>query len=122
MAVPRLRGEIEFITIADILYIEADASTTIFNCLDQKFHSSKPFGYYSSLLLQHESFMQISRSCLLNKDLVKKYQPNDRIIRLLNGEELKVSHRYKTYVRNNIDSNQETLMNKAISGLKRLFD
>ena len=88
------KGIIEFVPIHKILYMEADQTICrIFLSDDSKFNSSKHFGYYLDLLADHPSFIQSSKSHLVNMNHIKQYNHRERTINFENGSHLIASFR-----------------------------
>jgi len=89
------KGVIEFVDLADIMYLAADENTCmVFQQSGSPLHSIKHLGYYLELLSGNSEFIQISKSCLVNATHVKRYDHRAKELSLKNGHALVASHRF----------------------------
>jgi two-component system LytT family response regulator len=90
-----IKGVIEFVDLAEILYFEADENTCkVFQYTAPSLHSTKHLGYYIDLLSGNSEFAQISKSCLVNVAHVKRYDHRSKELALKTGQVLVASHRF----------------------------
>lgn len=93
LAVHQPGGLIEFISIDQVQYLEADGSMTRFMMLDGRLmRATRAIGQYTKLLQQH-NFFPISHSTLLNLDQLKQYDHAEKALTLLSGRVLYASRR-----------------------------
>jgi two-component system, LytTR family, response regulator len=60
------------VNIENILYLEADTSSTIIVTNDNKYKISKRLAYYENILLAHDNFVRIHKSYIVNADKIIK--------------------------------------------------
>jgi len=95
IAINLSRGILEFTELKEIVYIEADKNMSKVKLLSgQTLRSVKHLGHYLELLHAHWEFIQISKSCLVNKNHLKQYNQRNKTLVLNNGESLVASHRF----------------------------
>ena len=117
ISVTRAKGVIEIIDIDEIHYFKADKNTCILYLTNnKKLHSVKTFAYYLELFNNHPDFMQISRSHLVNKNKVKRYNHRNKELLLGNAERLVVSHRMSNMVKEVLSNS-----NSSFGSLKEIF-
>lgn len=121
LAVVKPKGIIKYIQLKDLLFIQADKSTSIFQTIGEKIYSTRHMGYYTDLLTGNSNIVQINRSCLVNMDLIQTYNPKTRIIKLQDGIELSVSHRYNKKFKHMVDRLQKRPIEDALRKIKDLF-
>jgi two-component system LytT family response regulator len=89
------RGILEFTELKEILYFEADQNMSKVKLVSgQTLRSVKHLGHYLELLYGHQEFIQISKSCLVNRVHLKQYNQRNKTLTLNNGESLIASHRF----------------------------
>jgi len=94
IAVRKIGGIIEFIELKDILYVMADREICTFHFKEKLvLNASKHLGYYKDGLLSEDNFIQVHNNCILNIDFVKSLDPNEKVIKLQNGEHVIASRR-----------------------------
>jgi two-component system, LytTR family, response regulator len=93
--VPTLRG-LQFIPIADILYLSSEGNyTQIYLQNQEKIVSSKSLGDYETIL-ENLHFFRIHHSCIINLSQIREYLKGEGgSVILSNGVELDVSKRKK---------------------------
>ena len=119
------KGVIEIVDLVDIKFIEADGSTSYIHLTsDKKLHSVKPLAHYSNLLEIDQSFITISRNCLVNLKHVKRYDHREKTLTLKSGESLIVSHRYSSILKQKLlSSTQNTgMMKSVLDSFRKLFN
>lgn len=121
MAIVKPKGIIEYLNLDDLIYIQADKTTSIFYTIEGKKFSVKHLGYYLELLSNHDKYVQTSRSCLLNIDYIRDYNPQSRVLNLTNGETLSVSHRYNKKFKNYLQQKDKSSLAEVIERLKNFF-
>jgi two-component system LytT family response regulator len=86
---------ITILTIAEIIYLEADGPYTVFYLTSRdKLVSSKNLKEYEELLTEH-GFFRTHHSYLVNLEHIKKYVRADGYVLLSNGHQVHVSKRRK---------------------------
>ena len=121
LAVVKPKGVIKYLDLEKLLYVNADKTTSVFYTSDEKIFSTRHLGYYIDLLSGNTNFVQISRSCLVNTDHIKNYNPKTRIIKLDNESELTVSHRYNKKFRESLKPQQGNRVEDVINKIKGFF-
>jgi len=100
------KGLLEFVDVADILYLEADTSITYVHLENgHKWTAMKNLGTYSKLLLADYHFFAISHSIVINLDYLKTYDPKKLLVTFKNGKTVSASRRggrdFKYFLANN---------------------
>lgn len=81
----------EKVEIQDILYLKSDETITEFHLIgNRSLKGMQNIGYYSFLTKDYD-FFRIEQGCIVNIKHVVRYESQDRIIRLSNGEHLYAS-------------------------------
>jgi len=99
-----MADKIVFVSIADIIYCEANSAYT-YVCLKdgRKLVASKPLGDFESLLSTHR-FFRIHHSYLINLNRIKEFQRHDGgYVTMENNKQLEVSRRKKSEFLDAID-------------------
>lgn len=95
IAINMAKGILEFTDLKDILYFEADQNMSKVKLVSGKtLRSVKHLGHYLELLYGHKEFIQISKSCMVNRIHLKQYNQRNKTLKLNNGESLIASHRF----------------------------
>jgi len=121
IAVVKPKGIIKYLELDNLMYLMADKTTSIFYTTEDRIYSTKHLGYYIDLLSGNVNFAQINRSCLLNTDHIAHYNPKTRVIRLDNGTELTVSHRYNKKFKESLRLTPKGGMDEIINKIKGFF-
>ncbi len=121
LAVVKPKGVIKYLDLDRLHYVVADKTTSVFYTIDEKIFSTRHLGYYIDLLSGNTNFVQISRSCLVNADHIKNYNPKTRIVSLDNDTELTVSHRYNKKFKESLKPRQANKMDDVINKIKGFF-
>lgn len=89
------QGTVEFVSISDILYLEADSVMTYVKLIDnQVMHVYKNLGFYKDNLVNDYGFIALSSSVIVNSQHIKRFKPRDLTMEMINGETLQISRRY----------------------------
>jgi two-component system, LytTR family, response regulator len=89
-----VRGQIEYLRVGDILYLEADGTIThVYQKNGQKIAAMKNLGYYAKTLQEDKSFFRISDDKLINCDTVQSFDAKNRLAIFQDGLKLNVSRR-----------------------------
>jgi two-component system LytT family response regulator len=89
-----VRGQIEYLRVGDILYLEADGTIThVYQKNGQKIAAMKNLGYYAKTLQEDKSFFRISDDKLINCDSVQSFDAKNRLAIFQYGLKLNVSRR-----------------------------
>ncbi len=88
-------GIYEFISVSDIMYLEADGPITYIHINNQQkpLCAAKNLGHYSSMLVEDYHFFQISQSLIVNLDFIRQYRHNENEIVLTDDRILLASRR-----------------------------
>jgi len=94
IAIHLVRGVIEFVDVARIMYLKADGSMTkVFLADGKQLHAAKNLGSYGNLLRKDYDFYSISNSIIVNIAYVKRYTHRELTVELQNGVTLLASRR-----------------------------
>ncbi len=94
IAIHLVKGIIEFVEVADIIYLQADGAVTkVFLKDGQQLTAMKNLGSYSKLLIADYQYFLISHSTLVNLDYVKRYNHAELTVYLSNGNSILASRR-----------------------------
>lgn len=123
IAIQLQRGIIEIVDLHLIQYIEADENISRIHLVnDQLMNSSKSFGHYLSLLSDNNSFLQISKSIMVNVQHIKQYHHQEKTLKLKSNNTLVVSHRFSTSVQKFLLHTQKDFVSEDKFGfIKNLF-
>lgn len=90
--------KVVFVTIADIVSIEAGAGICELRLMDnQHYYSTRDLKLFEDLLRRSGNFMRINKQCILNLDFIKSYQKGEIcILEMHDGREFEVSRRKKS--------------------------
>ena len=85
----------------EIIYIQADVNYTNFLTSSKKFTTSFHLGFYAEVLANHQDFLRISKSHLLNIRFLKKvlWHKDTKTAELKNGMQLPISRRQAREIR-----------------------
>lgn len=127
IAIHMPKGIIEFVPVEEILYLEADGVVThvFLEPNGKKITAMKNLGNYGKLLINDYNFFQISNSCVVNLDYVKRYNHSELTLTFSNGMSVFASRRggqdFKKYLNQKSDLNDKILPSKSfLNILKRL--
>lgn len=81
---------IDFITIEDIIYLQADGKYTRIKTTKETITSSKNLKIFESLLPESK-FLRVHHSYLLNLDYIQKFQKDMSLLQLKDGTQIPVS-------------------------------
>ncbi len=89
LTVPLVGGSLRMLDISDVVYLQSDGSVTRFYTKKnqdaaQFLASSKPLGYYRTLLQQEPRFFAVGSSELINLDHLEQYDHSQRLLRFGN--------------------------------------
>ena len=115
------KGKIEFVKMKDLLFIEADGNTCVFHSTTKSFHSTRPMGYYIDLFQNDPSIVQISRSCIVNRQNVVKYNASTRELILSDQRTLIASHRANKSLKSKLTQGTSKGFQSGIESLKKLL-
>lgn len=92
--------KVVFVTIADIISIEAASGICEVRLSDkQHYYSTRDLKLFEDLLRKAGNFMRISKNCILNLDFIKSYLKGETcLLELQDGREFEVSRRKKTEI------------------------
>ncbi len=94
MAIPMLKGQLAFVEIDELTYIESDETMAKVYTFDNRMiHASKSLSYFSKLLTGDYNFFYINGSQIVNLNQMKSYEHASREIVLKNDTVLKASKR-----------------------------
>jgi two-component system LytT family response regulator len=125
LAVNKVGGVVEFINIADIIFLEADREITNFILKDELIiKASKNLGHFEHLLVNQHHFFSISNSLLINLAELKSYDHSEKIVIMSNAKQLYASRRggqdLKNYIAQNPDLNKKS-DSSLLKSLYKLF-
>jgi DNA-binding LytR/AlgR family response regulator len=86
----------------EIIYLEADANYTIFHTLNNKFITSFHLKFFDAALKEHNDFLRINKSYILNLQYLKglQWKKAYKEARLTDGTLLPISRRKASGVKN----------------------
>ena len=94
MAIPMLKGQLAFVEIKDLTFIESDDTMAKVHTFEkQMIHSVKPLSHFSKLLIGDYDFFYINGSQIINLSQLQTYEHSTREITLKNGVTLNASKR-----------------------------
>ena len=94
MAIPMLKGQLTFVEINDLTYMESDETMAKVHTFEKRMiHAAKPLSYFSKLLINDYNFFYINGSQVINLSQLQTYEHSAREIVLKNGVVLKASKR-----------------------------
>ncbi len=94
MAIPMLKGQLAFVEIQDLTFIESDDTMAKVHTFEkQMIHATKPLSHFSKLLISDYDFFYINGSQIINLSQIQTYEHSTREIILKNGVILKASKR-----------------------------
>jgi two-component system LytT family response regulator len=108
IAIHLTKGVIEFISINDIVYLEADGTITYVHLSNgEKLNAMRHLGYYSRLLTAEYQYYPISNKILVNLNFVKRYVPKELAVTLTNGNTIYASRRGGRDFKNHLNNSSE---------------
>ncbi len=118
----QVRGYIEFVTIRDVLYLEADGPIThIFMKSGKKMTATKNLGFYGKILLEYIDFIQIADNKIINADTVQKYHHGERNVVFANGLELTASRREAPKLRDYLTNKSQPKSTDWMQKIKEVY-
>ena len=96
-----LNGEEKLVNVSDIYYIESVDKKTFVYCENDVYRTELRL-YQLLEILSKSSFIQVSKSCILNLNMLDSFRPllNSRLEALLkNGERIYVTRKYLSMVK-----------------------
>lgn len=96
-----LQGKEMLVNVSDIYYIESVDKKTFVYC-DKEVYRTELRLYQLLEILSKSSFVQVSKSCILNLNMLESFRPllNSRLEALLkNGERIYVTRKYLSMVK-----------------------
>ena len=124
IAIPLLRGQLEFVEIENLAYIESDETMAKIYTIEQHLiHSTKSLSYFSKLLIDDYNFFYINGSQIINLNQLKSYEHASREVVLKNGIHLKASKRGGQDLKNYWNGVKDTTQGESrmIAFLKKLL-
>ncbi len=124
IAVPMTDGEMHFLEVEDIIYLESSGNQCHFH-LDNKHRKltgRRNLGYFANLLLPHHQFFRISQSLLVNCSFIEKFVPAENLVRMRTGEILYASRSGSTLFRRYLNDIGQLRENGREALLRQLID
>jgi len=104
LQVPLIKGILEIVDIADILYLESHGEMTdIFLVDGTHLLAMKHLGHFEDTLDIHIRFERISRNHIVNVEHVIRFNPRERMLMIRNKKALSVSRRRLPNFRSKLD-------------------